>query len=105
MHVMYFLCAGICLLVIAVIFGLWIRHKRRDQADQDRQDEQIRLSIIQTEAHAVQVQTQKFEAAMKKPQKRKKRKMQMRQKAVRAVQYGSTQEIGKCRKIRGRASR
>jgi hypothetical protein len=87
MHAMYFLCAGIGLLIIAgVIFGLWMRHKLRDKADQNRQDEQIRLSIIQTEAHAAAEQTRKFEDAMSKKQRQsKKRQRQSRQKAVRTV--------------------
>jgi hypothetical protein len=89
MHAVHLLYAGVCLIIsAAVIFGLWIRRKRRDQADQNGRDEQIRLSIIQTDTHAVHEQTQKFEEAMlRKPRKPKKRK---RQKTIQNVKKSST---------------
>lgn len=80
-----FLCAGICLLVIAAAFVLWIRHKSRNTGDQNTQDRKIRLGIIQTEAYLAEEQTLKFEAAMTSQQKPKKR---TKQKTVRTVKYG-----------------
>lgn len=78
MHSVYLL-SGLCLiLTAAAIFVLRFLRKRRDAAADRMQDEKIRLTIIQTEAHLAQEQTRKFEAAMKKPQKQKKRKKQTR---------------------------
>lgn len=89
MHAMYFLYAGICLLIIsAVIFGLRIHHKRHDTADP--QDEKIRLGIIQTEAQAIEEQTVKFKAAMEKEQKLKKRKKE----TIHSVTRGRTKRTG-----------
>jgi len=75
MHAVYLLYAVVSLVITAaVIFGLRIRHKRRDLVSQAMRDEKIRLTIIQTEAHAVHEQTRKFEELISKkqgkPQKR-----------------------------------
>jgi hypothetical protein len=89
MQVMYFLCAGICLLIIAAVtFGLWIRQKLRDKVDQAIKDEKVRLEIMQTEGDAVEKQTQRFEAALKK-QSRKRNKQ-----TIRTVKKGSRKRAG-----------
>lgn len=90
MHPLYFLYAGICLVTIAaaVVFGLWIRQKLHNKVDQAIQDEKFRLEIMQTESDAMEKQTQRWEAALNKQLKKRKKR------SIRTVKKGSKKRAG-----------